>query len=62
MCDAMLISRYSSDLLKKQYDTNVFGLLDVTNAVLPHMRSRRSGTVVLMGSRSSWRGEFSVSF
>ena len=46
-----------SDVLRKQFDVNVFGLLDVTNAALPHMRARKSGTIVHLGSRSSWRGE-----
>ncbi|RDX55334.1 NAD-P-binding protein [Polyporus arcularius HHB13444] len=42
-----------------QFQTNLFGVLNVTNAVLPHMRERRSGTVVILGSRSAWRAEVS---
>lgn len=38
----------------QQFQTNVFGVLNVTNAVLPHMRQRRSGTVVIVGSRTGW--------
>lgn len=38
----------------QQFQTNVFGVLNVTNAVLPHMRERRSGTVVIVGSRTGW--------
>ncbi|THU98075.1 NAD(P)-binding protein [Dendrothele bispora CBS 962.96] len=45
---------------KTQFQTNFFGLIDVTNAVLPQMRQRRSGTVVMMGSRSSWTAELPV--
>ena len=44
----------------KDATTNILGTLDVTNAVLPHMRARKSGTVVLMGSRSGWRSELPV--
>lgn len=38
----------------KQFQTNVMGVINVTNAVLPHMRARRSGTIVMIGSRSAW--------
>ncbi|KAJ3555879.1 hypothetical protein NM688_g2339 [Phlebia brevispora] len=38
----------------QQFQTNVFGVLNVTNAILPHMRERRSGTVIIVGSRTGW--------
>ncbi|TFY50877.1 hypothetical protein EVG20_g11280 [Dentipellis fragilis] len=38
----------------EQFKTNVFGVINATNAVLPHMRERRDGTVVIIGSRSAW--------
>lgn len=31
--------------VRKQYDTNVFGLLNVTRAVLPYLRQQKSGRV-----------------
>ncbi|KAH0828727.1 hypothetical protein J3R83DRAFT_3138 [Lanmaoa asiatica] len=40
-----------------QYEVGVFGPLNVTNAVLPYMRRRKSGTVVIVGSRSAWKPE-----
>lgn len=44
----------------QQFQTNVFGVLNVTNAILPHMRSRRSGTVVIVGSRTGWHAAVPV--
>ncbi|KAL1948959.1 hypothetical protein VTO73DRAFT_10765 [Trametes versicolor] len=49
-----ILEEGGSDVLRQQFDTNFFGLVDVTNAVLPHMRDRFSGTIVLIGSRASW--------
>jgi NADP-dependent 3-hydroxy acid dehydrogenase YdfG len=39
----------------KDLETNFIGPVNVTNAILPHMRLRREGTVVLIGSRSAYR-------
>ncbi|EKM58137.1 uncharacterized protein PHACADRAFT_139799 [Phanerochaete carnosa HHB-10118-sp] len=49
-----ILEEAGSEELRKQYDVNFFGQVDVTNAFLPYMRGCRSGTVILMGSRSSW--------
>ena len=41
----------SSDLeVRANFDVNVFGLLNVTRAILPHMRSEKSGHVINLSS------------
>jgi NAD(P)-dependent dehydrogenase (short-subunit alcohol dehydrogenase family) len=40
----------SADEIEKQFATNVFGLMNVTRAVLPHFRSRNRGVVVNVSS------------
>ena len=40
----------SIDEIKNQYETNLFGLIRVTQAVLPIMRKQKSGTVVNVSS------------
>jgi NAD(P)-dependent dehydrogenase (short-subunit alcohol dehydrogenase family) len=36
--------------LQKQYETNIFGVIRVTQAILPHMRQRRTGRILMMSS------------
>ncbi|KAK0229990.1 hypothetical protein EDD85DRAFT_126925 [Armillaria nabsnona] len=39
----------------EQFNTNVFGALNVARAFLPYMRARRTGTIVWVGSIGGWR-------
>jgi NAD(P)-dependent dehydrogenase (short-subunit alcohol dehydrogenase family) len=40
----------SANEVRKQYDTNVFGLLNVTRAVLPQLRKQGSGHIINISS------------
>jgi len=40
------VEESSAEEVRKQYETNVFGLLNVTRAVLPAMRKQHSGHVI----------------
>ena len=46
--------------MRTEFETNVFGTVKVTNAVLPHMRQRKSGLIVLLGSRIVWQADIPV--
>ncbi|KAI0259358.1 NAD-P-binding protein [Gloeopeniophorella convolvens] len=52
-----LTEELGAEGIMKDLQTNFFGILNVNNAVLPHMRARRSGTIVLTGSRSTYRNQ-----
>lgn len=52
---------HSYDGYMRQFQINFFGHLNVTNAFLPHMRGRTYGTIVFIGSRSSYRSHVPVS-
>lgn len=44
------IEDFDDDEIQHLFDTNVFGLIRVTRAVLPTMRAQNSGTVINVGS------------
>lgn len=51
-----LTRNHSDEEVRAQFNTNVFGQLAVTRAVLPYMRARKSGVIANMGSIAGWRG------
>jgi 3-oxoacyl-[acyl-carrier protein] reductase len=44
------------DQMKTMFDTNVFGLVDVTNRVVPQMKAQGSGDIVNIASTSGMKG------
>ncbi|KAG1755496.1 hypothetical protein EDB19DRAFT_1661698 [Suillus lakei] len=52
-----LLEEGGASVMLRQFQTNFFGVVNVCNAVLPHMRKKRNGTVVVIGSRSAWKPE-----
>lgn len=38
------------DQIKRQFETNVFGLMEVVRAVLPHFREKRDGVIINVAS------------
>jgi len=47
------IEHATSDEIKAQFDTNVFGLIAMTQAVIPIMRRQRSGHIINISSASA---------
>ena len=41
-----LFEAVSADKVREQFEVNVFGLMEVTRAMLPHFRSRKQGMIV----------------
>jgi 3-oxoacyl-[acyl-carrier protein] reductase len=46
--------------MKEMFDTNVFGLVDITNRIVPQMKSRGSGDIVNIASTSGMKGAAGV--
>jgi NADP-dependent 3-hydroxy acid dehydrogenase YdfG len=40
----------TQEQIKKQFDTNVFGVMNVTKVILPYFRAKKSGTIITTSS------------
>ena len=50
------IGSLNVDQMKKMFDTNIFGLVDLTNRVVPQMQARAAGDIVNIASTSGMKG------
>ncbi|KAF8462933.1 dehydrogenase [Kalaharituber pfeilii] len=48
------IEETSTEQMKDHYHLNVFSPIIISKLALPHMRSRRSGTIIMLGSIAAW--------
>lgn len=44
------LESFSMDAVRRQFDTNVIGLIETTKSLLPHFRARKSGVIINVSS------------
>lgn len=44
------LESFSEEKIRRQFDTNVIGLLNVTKAILPHFRAQQKGVIINISS------------
>ncbi|KAK3169840.1 putative secondary metabolism biosynthetic enzyme [Lepraria neglecta] len=51
------VEELTPERLLRQYNTNVFGQVNLTRSILPHYREKRAGILAFIGSQAGWQGE-----
>jgi NAD(P)-dependent dehydrogenase (short-subunit alcohol dehydrogenase family) len=49
-----MVEELKTEDLRRVYETNIFGVLRMTRAVLPHMRARKKGRILMLSSVSGF--------
>ena len=60
-----LIEVATDEQIRRQFEVNVFGLISMTKAMLPHFRSNQEGLLInisSMGGKVTFPHDVSVSF
>jgi len=55
--EAGMVEEISHERYVQQFNTNLFGVINTTRAVLPHFRAKKSGIAVFIGSSGGIAGE-----
>lgn len=56
-----LLEQMSDDAIRAMYETNVFGVMNVTRTILPHMRLRKEGCIINVTSMAGMTGAPTIS-
>ncbi|KAI9740781.1 MAG: hypothetical protein M1818_004746 [Claussenomyces sp. TS43310] len=51
------VEELGHERLLKSLHTNLFGPVNLCRAISPHFRSKRSGSLVFIGSQAGWKGD-----
>lgn len=57
----MMLEQASDEVVRAMYETNVFGVMNVCRAVLPHMRQQKQGTIINVTSMAGMLGAPTIS-
>ena len=52
-----VVEKVSMEQIRTIYETNVFGLIRLTQAVIPGMKAKRSGHIINVSSMAGMTGE-----